>query len=77
MFTFRVTTHKNGKLLDMYDSVDYPTREKAIQAARWSAEYYTLASGGEWQKTEDGAIRWWTDEEGNRCRRIYKVNNNQ
>lgn len=77
MFTFRVTTHLNGKLQDMYDSVDYPTREKAIQAAQSSAEYYTLISGGEWQKTEDGAIRWWTDEIGNRCRRIYKVNNNQ
>lgn len=48
MFTFRVTTHKNGKLQDMYDSVDYPTREKAIQAAQGSAEYYSLVSGGEW-----------------------------
>lgn len=75
MFTYRTTTYMNGKIADMYDSVDYPTKEKALAAARYSAEYYTIVTKGcTMEKTEGGAIRWWTDEEGNRFRREYKLN---
>lgn len=77
-YSFSIIAYKNGKLTDVIDSAyDYPTRERAIKAARSNAEYGQILSGGELEITPSGAIRWFTDSEGNRCRREYKVVNNQ
>ena len=79
MYTFRITTYKNGKLADMTDNAyGYPTKKEAIEAAQYAADYWHhFTKNGEIQNTPSGAIRWFTDSEGNRCRREYKVVNNQ
>lgn len=54
---------------------EYPTRERAIEGARYEAEYWGfLRKDSHLEKTEDGAVLYFTDENGNRCRNDYKVN---
>ena len=78
MYNYRIATYKNGKLDSVIDCAeDYPTRERAIEAAKAAAEYWQVFTGGELQKDQTGAIRWFTDSEGNRIRKEYRLIENQ
>ena len=77
MYSFRIITHKNGKKVDIVDNcASYPTKEEAVKAAQYAADYWHLVHGkcnGELQFNISGATRWFTDELGNRYCREYKV----
>lgn len=76
---FTIYRYQNGNLATMTSSADtYPTRERALAAAHAMADYWFAIfkmnyRGCELQTNNEGAILWFTDNEGNRCRNEYKV----
>lgn len=74
MITLCITTYKNGELLNTCESVEYASAEIAISVAQKFAEHFSALAGGSFQSTADGAIRMWSDEEGNQFRREYHLN---
>lgn len=75
-YDFRIVRYEGGKLAWMTDSANsYPTREAAIKAAQDQGEYWShFHKNAEFQKTLSGAVLWFIDSEGRRCRTEYKVN---
>lgn len=76
MFTYRMTSYKNGNLDYVIDSSrNFDTREDAVASAQYEAEYWHLCghNDSEILFTEDGAKRWAKDTEGNRYYKIYEV----
>jgi len=56
-YFFTITRYKNGVLDYTTDDVNtYPTKETAIDQARYVADYWKIIHNGKMEKTETGAV---------------------
>lgn len=73
-YTFRITRYVNGRIDYSTDNAyGYPTRERAVEAARYHADYWKAILHGSIMKTNDGAKVYAETANGDRLLTYYEV----
>lgn len=78
-FHYNITRYENGEIKDAYAHCEeYPTRERAIEAAQHAADYWKYHYGRKYasvMNTEKGAMLYVELPDGRRLLNYYEVLN--